>query len=103
VPAAGWEALVLSEAGPIVWARDGYEKTGVEPYVHAEGARPTSLRRAVAKRPYFTNGSARSLEEVVRGVRFGSDGAFFHDGAAPGAAALSDEDATDLLAFLRLL
>ena len=56
VPFARWEALVLA-GGPIVWARPGYEKTGVEPYVHEQGARPSSLRRLYRKRPLFTNGS----------------------------------------------
>jgi hypothetical protein len=45
VPFAQWEALVLSAAGPIVWGSDVRVRTGVEPYVHDEGARPPSLRR----------------------------------------------------------
>ncbi len=98
-----WERLVLSEAAPIVWARDGYEKTGVEPYVHPEGARPTSLRRLEDKRPYFTNGGARTLEEVLERVRLGDGGAFFHDGEPAGARPLPADDRSAILAFLRLL
>src|SRR5262249_38828959 len=57
VPFDEWERLVTSPAGPIVWARNTYEKTGIVPYVHASGARVPSLRRLYKKRPYFTNGS----------------------------------------------
>jgi hypothetical protein len=103
VPADRWETLVLSDAGPIVWARDGYEKTGIEPYVHPDGARPTSLRRLEDKRPYFTNGSAKTLKEVVEGARWDEGGRFFHAGAPAGARALSPPDRAALSAFLRLL
>jgi cytochrome c peroxidase len=104
VPFARWERLVLSPQGPLVWASAEYRKTGVEPYVHAEGARTTSLRRLHQKYPYFTNGSARSLADVV--ARAAWNGArFFHDGA-PDGAALARLDAGQqaaLLAFLELL
>src|SRR5262249_10643601 len=43
VPFEGWERLVMTEQGPIVWARNTYEKTGVEPYVHEAGTRVPSL------------------------------------------------------------
>jgi hypothetical protein len=98
-----WESLVLSDAGPIVWARDGYEKTGIEPYVHPDGARPTSLRRLEDKRPYFTNGRAKTLGEVVDGARWDPGGRFFHASAPPDAQGLSQADRALLLAFLRLL
>ena len=109
VPFSEWEAHVFGSAteaaGTIVWARSGYEKTGVEPYVHAEGARPTSLRRLAKKRPYFTNGSAKTLEEVLDGARFSSEG-FWHDPEnAEGEAldGLGEREEEALLAFLRLL
>jgi len=92
----------MSEAGPIVWARDGYEKTGVEPYVHELGARPTSLRRLEDKRPYFTNGSAKTLGAVLERARW--DGArFFHDGAPEAASGLTPDERASLAAFLLLL
>ena len=83
VPFEQWERLVLSPQGPIVWASAGYRKTGVEPYVHERGARTTSLRRAFQKYPYFTNGGARSLAEVVERAAW-SGGRFFHDRAPAG-------------------
>ncbi len=103
VPRERWERMVLSEAGAIVWARDAYEKTGIEPYVHAQGARPSSLRRLEEKRPYFTNGSAKTLEDVVESARLGAGGAFFHGAAPGGSRGLTAEEQRALVAFLRLL
>jgi len=104
VPFERWESLVLSPAGPIVWSNAAYEKTGVLPYVHASGARVPALRRLYKKWPYFTNGSARALAEVLD--RFASSPtATYHDGAPTGAALArptADEKAA-LLAFLDLL
>jgi len=104
VPLEGWEAKVFSGAAPIVWAGTRYAKTGVVPYVHDEGARVPSLRRLSKKQPYFTNGAASSLGEVLARVRFG-EGQFFHDGAPVDAAPgrLSNEERAALAAFLRLL
>jgi hypothetical protein len=97
-----WESLVLSDRAPLVWARDGWEKTGVEPYVHPDGARPSSLRRIATRRPYFTTGAARSLEEVLGRARVG-EGRFFHDHAPEGATALGEGEQRALRAFLELL
>ena len=97
-----WEAAIFSPSNPIVWARGTYEKTGVEPYVHENGARVPSLRRLFKKRPYFTNGTASDLDDVLERARF--DGAhFFHDGGPPGASRLSNAEARALAAFLALL
>lgn len=102
VPFERWEALVRSPAGPIVWGQDTYEKTGVEPYVHDRGARVPSLRRLSRKWPYFTNGSAGSLADVL--ARFAWDDArAYHDGAPAAAAHLSGDERDALLAFLELL
>jgi hypothetical protein len=98
-----WERLVLSPQGPIVWSHGGYEKTGVEPYVDARGTRVPSLRRLYEKRPYFTNGSAASLADVLALARLSPAG-FTHTGAPPpDARALSADERAALLAFLRLL
>lgn len=100
-----WEALTLARGGPIVWGLDAYEKTGIEPYVHRRGARVPSLRRLYEKWPYFTNGSARSLEELLERVRQGGD-RFRHtpNPASPSAGrALAADEREALLAFLRLL
>jgi hypothetical protein len=103
-PFARWEALVLLREGPIVWATSDYKKTGVTPYVHDDGARVPSLRRLYRKRPYFTNGSARTLREVLERARFG-EGAFSHDGAPAAGAGEALEPAAvgALLSFLDLL
>jgi hypothetical protein len=102
VPFDRWEALVLSREGPIVWARDGYHRTGVEPYVHDLGARAPSLRRLYKKRPYFTNGSAKSLLDVLDRVRVRGD-ELLHDRAPDGFAPLDAEEQDALAAFLDLL
>ena len=47
-----------------MWGKDVYAQTGVLPYVHEKGARVPSLRRLYKKHPYFTNGSASSLDDV---------------------------------------
>ena len=100
-PLERWEAMVLSPAAPIVWGRAGYEKTGIEPYVHKDGARVPSLRRVYKKRPYFTDGRVDSLAGVLDAVRWGDGGRFSHAGGE-GAAPTEDERAA-LLAFLELL
>jgi DNA-binding beta-propeller fold protein YncE len=102
VPFERWEALVLSASGPIVWASDRYARTGVEPYVHPDGARPPALRRLYKKWPYFTNGSARSLDAVLDRFAWRGD-ASFHDAAPGDAARLGSEDKQALRAFLDLL
>ncbi len=110
VASADWESLVFGStddltSGTIVWARDGYEKTGIEPYVHPNGARPSSLRRLRERRPYFTNGSSASLDDLLDRARF-SDETFFHDAtkAPPSASlgSLSSDERTALRAFLEL-
>jgi hypothetical protein len=104
VPFERWESLVLSAAGPIVWSNAAYQKTGVMPFVHAEGARVPALRRLYKKWPYFTNGGARSLAELLD--RFASSpSATYHDGAPADATLvwLTAGDKAALLAFLDLL
>ncbi len=102
LPFSDWEAAVLSPAGPIVWASEGYQKTGVEPYVHEEGARTTSLRRLYKKYPYFTSGSAKTLDAVLEQAGWQGE-TFFHAAAPASARRLSDDERRALLAFLRLL
>ena len=102
VPFDDWEKLVLSPEGPIVWASAEYHKTGVTPYVHEDGARTTSLRRLYKKWPYFTNGKAGSIDDVLARIAIHND-EFFHDRAPPGAKRLSEGEKRALAAFLRLL
>jgi hypothetical protein len=102
VPFDAWEAAVFSRGGPIVWAQDRREKTGVEPYVHEAGARIPSLRRLHLERPYFTDGSARDLNELLSRARFDGD-RFWHGGTHAVGHALAPDERSALRAFLDLL
>ena len=97
-----WEELTLSPSDAVVWAHDGYERTGVLPYVGEHGARVVSLRRLYKKHPYFTNGTARDLGDVLDRARFSSAG-FFHESGPDTARALGPGDKRALSAFLDLL
>ena len=99
----GWEHLVLAREGAIVWGSNDYQQTGVEPYVSPHGARVPSLRRLYKKRPYFTNGSAKTLRDVLERARFQGATGFFHDRAPRTVEALSYQERESLLAFLALL
>lgn len=94
-----WAAQIVGGNSPFVWASDRYEKTGIEPYVHERGARVPSLRRLYKKRPYFTNGSAKSVRDVLDRVRFGAS--LTHAGGE--GDRLTEEQIDALEAFLDLL
>jgi hypothetical protein len=102
VPFERWEALVFTDGAPIVWGSAGYQKTGVVPYVHPDGARTPSLRRLDKKFPYFTNGSAKSVGDVLDRVQVAHDRTW-HDGAPEGASPLDPAVKRALTAFLELL
>ncbi len=107
VPFDQWERLILDDANPLVWGTSAYEKTGIVPYVHEQGARVPSLRRLSAKSPYFTNGSAKDLTQLVSRARF-SPGAFAHGGEpdvgdAAGAVGFDATEAAQVAAFLQIL
>jgi cytochrome c peroxidase len=101
VPFEEWEREIFAE-DRIVWARDGREKTGIEPYVHPDGARPTSLRRLARKRPYFTNGSSPTLSDVLLRVWVG-DPLVAHARTTEGGRPLTGDEIRDLSAFLEIL
>jgi hypothetical protein len=105
LPFERWESAVLSDASPIVWARADYEKVGVLPYVDAKGTRIPSLRRLFLKRPYFTNGAAATLSEVLSLARRDRSGAaFVHVAPADDALfALPETERDALERFLALL
>lgn len=103
VPFEEWQARIFSDPDPIVWARAEYAKTGVLPYVNDSGARVVPLRRLYKKLPYFTNGSARSLMEVLGRARTRADGGFAHDGELEMGRGLDEREVRDLAAFLDLL
>lgn len=98
VPAAAWESNIFA-GGAVLWASEGRYRTGVQPYVHEDGARVPSLRRLWVKRPYLTQGGAQDLEAVLAGVRVGVDAV--HGGGRGEPLAADDRDA--LAAFLDLL
>lgn len=104
LPFDAWPRAIFSPEGPIVWASAEYQETGVTPYVHESGTRVPSLRRAAAKWPHFTNGSADTLLDVARRARFDQT-RFFHDAAPPDATlrAFTPDEARDVTAFLELL
>jgi hypothetical protein len=104
IPFERWESAVLSFEGPIVWARSNYEKVGVLPHVAAEGTRIPSLRRLFLKRPYFTNGTAATLRDVLRMARPGRGRASFqHVAQASETERLTPAERAALEAFLVLL
>ncbi len=92
VPLQRWSELVFSEAGPIVWASERYAVTGVEPRVHPLGTRVPSLRRIAYESPYFTNGSATSLGELLDGVCFDAERFYHHVGGARAEGELAPDD-----------
>ncbi len=103
VPFENWEKVVLSENGPIVWSDAAYAKTSVTPYVNPRGTRIPTLRRLYKKWPYFTNGTAKSLDQLLDQYA-SNDKHVFHDGApAEGVTKLSASDKAALRAFLDLL
>jgi hypothetical protein len=102
VPFERWEALVLSPEGPIVWSNGDYAKTGVLPYVDPKGTQTPSLRRLYLKRPYLTNGSSRTLGELLAEVRW-SESEFAHARASAAQRELAPDERRALLAFLELL
>jgi hypothetical protein len=112
VPFDAWQARVFSPEGPIVWARPEYAKTGVLPYVNENGARIVSLRRLYKKFPYFTNGSATSIGDILDRVRVRADtaslaadaaGTFVHDGNLEIGRPLDAREKRELEVFLDLL
>jgi cytochrome c len=107
LPFEAWPRAIFSPEGAIVWASADYRKTGVTPYVHELGTRVPSLRRAAAKWPHFTNGSADTLLDVVRRARFDAE-RFLHDGSSTDQApfdlrSFTPDEARAVTAFLELL
>ena len=95
-----WRALIGSPSGPIVWGTGQRVQTGIEPYVHEEGARVPSLRRLYAKRPYFTNGSAIRLPDAAAAF---SVGVARHVRDAADGRNITDDEQRALRRFLELL
>ncbi len=94
-----WFAHIFSPSGGIVWGTETRVQTGVEPYVHEDGARVPSLRRLWVKRPLLTNGSAATVEQVLDAFRPGTSAVH---GGGPGTPLPPDEREA-LAAFVDLL
>jgi len=73
VPFEEWEESLTHDGADLIWGAPFFAKTGIEPYVSRAGARVPSLRRVSEKYPYFTDGSATTLRQVLEGFRY--DGA----------------------------
>ncbi len=95
---AEWESAIFGGGG-LLWASEARYRTGVQPYVHEEGARVPSLRRLWVKRPYMTQGGAPDVEAVLEAVRVGGDAVHGGGDGDP----LSPDDRDALSAFLDLL
>jgi hypothetical protein len=98
LPFEAWESAVFGDVD-ILWASDERHRTGVEPYVHADGPRVPSLRRLWVKRPYLTQGGAPDVLAVLADVRLDVDAV--HGGGE--GTPLSEDDQEALAAFLDLL
>ncbi len=71
--------------------------------MHERGARVPSLRRLYEKGPYFTNGSAPTIEDVVRSARFRKAGFVHHATEQVGGEALEEAEIAAVVAFIDLL
>jgi len=103
LPFEQWERSIFADSAAIVWATSSYAKTGVVPYVNERGTRVPSLRRLYAKRPYFTNGTARELDDVLKRARLANGVLVDHGGADGAGTALDAPSQHALGAFLGLL
>ena len=99
VPAAEQEARVL--AGQVALTSPGRYAVGT-PVLGEGGNNPPSLRGVWDAAPYFSDGSARTLEEVLRRTDPDADAVHAPANAARPSAFTADAQAA-LLAFLRAL
>ncbi|HZL20481.1 MAG TPA: c-type cytochrome [Polyangia bacterium] len=99
VPEAELETRLL--AGQVALTSPGRYAVGT-PVLGEGGNNPPSLRGVWDAAPYFSDGSARTLEEVLRRTDPGGSAVHAKENAAR-PPALSAEDRAALLAFLRVL
>lgn len=78
LPCEKWQEWLEVEEKDLVWGAPFYTKTGIEPYVHRARARVPSLRRIWQKYPYFTNGSSRTLRDLLTRFRYRDMTAWHH-------------------------
>ncbi|MFQ5902287.1 MAG: hypothetical protein ACE5JO_01210 [Candidatus Binatia bacterium] len=96
LPYGNWQGWIEAEGRDLVWGAPFYTKTGIQPYVHKAGARVPSLRRVKQKHPYFTNGSSRTLQELLSRFRYREANAWHH--YEPPSAQVESEDVKSLTA-----
>jgi hypothetical protein len=73
-----WERWLTATHLDLVWGAPFYARTGVTPYVNPAGARVPSLRRVWSKYPLFTNGSCKTIREVLEAFRYQGTTAWHH-------------------------
>jgi hypothetical protein len=95
-------AADLARLRGLVWATEARVDVGVRPLVREGGARVSSLRGIADKRPLLTNGSAPTLEALLRQLRVDGDH-IWHDGPGTRGRPLFDDEIDALLRVLRSL
>ena len=106
VPFEDWEDSLTHDGADLIWGAPFFSKTGIEPYVSRAGARAPSLRRVSEKYPYFTDGSAATLRQVLEGFRYDGPTAWHRapeSHAAASSAATSRSLTNDEIEFLLAL
>jgi hypothetical protein len=77
-----WETWLTEDNRDLVWGAPFLCKTGIRPYPDSTGTRVPSLRRIWDKYPYFTNGSAKNLHNLLTRFRYqGATAWHQYDGA----------------------
>ncbi|MEE8585513.1 MAG: hypothetical protein V3T83_11745 [Acidobacteriota bacterium] len=103
VPFDQWRDWLESQERDLIWGAPFYSKTGIRPYVDPAGARVPSLRRVWLKYPYFTNGSSKTIREVLERFRYQGSSVWHHHEPStdPPAKALTEDEIDALQALLR--
>ena len=102
-----WERWLTAGNRDLVWGAPFYARTGVTPYVDAAGARVPSLRRVWYKYPLFTNGSCKTIRDVLGAFRYQDTTAWHHSDAGGLSPEKNDlhrltpQEITDLEMLLR--
>ena len=103
---AHWARWLTHKNLDLIWGAPFLARTGVKPYVSSAGARVPSLRRVWMKYPLFTNGSAKSIRDVLEDFRYMNSTVWHQfDGAgftpSKRVKPLTPEAVADLEALLR--
>lgn len=101
-----WTPWLTDEKLDLVWGAPFFSRTGITPYVDPAGARVPSLRRIWMKYPLFTNGSAKTMRDLLEGFRYQGATVYHHfDGTESamrnGLKSLTPTEIDDLEMLLR--